>query len=1029
MTFLSPYLLSLQNRKKLLRNILLFCISVFGAFFLVFASSISFDFENKQVLVKQAPIKEKFLELEIQNMSTNPNNISWTFKSKERNMAGVAVEVDTSGIAVFRIKEKGHDLYYQNGLDLDKFRIDRFFSFDFPLIASSAGKTFVLTADYPLESNLAASEFKPSIMEINKYSYGNFFNEQGGSKGLIQKLSSYVNGNNIVKLFFGSWIMIGLFHFLVKSSKNRYLFIVPLFTFLAVSLFIAMKGFVHQFLLIIGLWIYLIISLRLRSNHSFIVALIYFILGIFLFLFNKSPISGKVSLLAYAFLVIGSFQFFVELIQVKKMKSKPILPISFQKKYINFGLITRISKIVPWKKLEGVKIEKYLFIFDVLFIIIIILAVQWFVDFRWGQYLFTGDFRFNVHNSIIGNSYLHLISGQFSSNNFIYLTFYSFFSVFQFVPYQYMVLYLIFGLPILLFLSMKYVLLKMVNFKNSWIIYFLASSVALYYSLNPSIFLRYVHWTILHSNMLLPIYILLLYGVLRKKKIFTPSLMLLPVVLYFGAMVPQGVVIYAIATFFLYISVYLLSGPAFKKYLLKGILLFSVYILSFAHVLFPILIGYGQTKSSLESPTKSYFLSYFSRNSNILTAVSGTNFYDPLINYAFPFSVGLLMFIMTIAFFAFTKSKNRINFVLLLFSLIMLIVLTGYRTFSGIFDFLNATYVSHFLWLIKDPNMYYLVFLMLLSFLFVRVVVFSNVSKIFIFLLSILLITLNILFILGSKTKSFNEDFQFVKVPNEYFAVSDLLSKDSGRNFWYPNDTYVSKNFSKNVVCFPTPPLWLTENKELFGYLVSDYKKLSKTISEEIYDKNCKNVNFLDWIISAHSLNVILDRNSVDNKNCPKDNTEDKIKQATLCMSKLKYVYKYKTEGNIDIYKSKLPIKKEVYLHEGNIETLDSFLKKNPVNVVYLPKNEEKSEKLPLSEFTILNESFDKNWEDENNNQPIYRVNLGSMVFKGENHKFSYREEDSFQKLVLGQKSILAIFGLLSIIFYIKQKKHDKKSL
>lgn len=1022
--------------KLIIKYLLIFLvISIISGIF-IFLSFISLDFENGLILIKQIPQKANG-SLVSAPRTKEKNTITWDFLSRENNLGAIDINFGSTGATVFRIRKSDTYLHYQNGFKTDRFEIDQYTSFDFPIIAKSKEKKYTMEVEFYSDKKIPISQINPNFVEINKFTYNEFFNKFGFSwEKIIKNLIYALNINTETRIFLSCYFTLLFFYFIHKKFKKRFLLIIPILYLIPGSIFIALSGLNSQIILFFVLLIFAIIIFRLKSGFTFFIALIYLLLGIVLFEFYKNQVGSKLSLIAYLSLVIGSVQLFLEIISnPEKNIFKPSIKSGIMQKYKEIFYI-KLRKIYallfnPGTSFKYLRIKiNYFLASDILSIVLIILVVQWFTQFKWGEYLFTGDFRFNIFQNMIDDQYLSLISNQFSSNNFIYLTFYSIFYLFQFIPYQYVVLYLLHGIPILLFLSMKYVLLKIIHYKrNNFVIYLFVSSIALYYAINPALFLRYVHWTILHSNMLLPLFIYLLFKFLQNKNLLGWYFFLLPLVAFFGAMVPHGVVVYALAALVLYISVYFIYRPSIKKYLIKGILLSCIYLLSFIHIIYPVLIGYGQTKSSLESASKSYFMAFFSRNSNIYTSISGTNFFDQLISYPSSLSIGLLMFLLVILFFIFKNSRNKINFVLFLSILLSLIFITGYKTFGDIFDLLNLTYITHLLWLVKDPNMYYLVFLILLSFLFTRVVVFSSISKFFILILSLLLISLNLNFILKSEKTHFNNDFDFVKVPDEYLTLSDRLEKDKGRNFWYPNNVYVSKNFSKDVICFPTPQLWLTRNKELLSYLNPDYKNLVNIISTEIYENKCKNINFLDWIISAQSLNVILDKNSVNNRSCPKDNTAEKIKLASSCMSQLPNIYKYKTIGNIDIYKSKLLIKDSLYTYEGDVSGLDKYLKNNPVNIIYKESKAEKIQKIDLTSFSILNEAYDKNWLDENNKPPLYKANIVSMLYEGQNRKFHYRGESEFQKIVSIQKALLVLSGLLFIILSIKEKIHEKKYL
>ena len=504
-------------------------------------------------------------------------------------------------------------------------------------------------------------------------------------------------------------------------------------------------------------------------------------------------------------------------------------------------------------------------IIDLVFIIIITAIIYFFIEFKLGQYLFSGDFRFHINNDFVGDQFLSLVSKRFSSNNFVFLAFYPIFYLLQYVPYHYMLIYVFFGIPIGLFLSIKFVLTKLTSFKYDNIqFYLLISSISSYVAVNPSLFSRFPHWPILHGAIFFPLYMYLLYKYLQKNNFLNQYLWMLPIMLFFGAITPHLVVIYFASSILLYLTVLFAYKKKLWKYLIKGFLIALTSIVSFLQVLYPIAIGYGRVKSAVEGETTSYVFSSLARNSNVFSAISGTNYYEGLIEFPVDFSAGFLIFLLSIFFLLIYKKRDKLTTILIFFTLLGLIDVAGYPAFSWIFDLLGQTFISDLLWIVKDPNTYYLFFLMILVLLFARLVAINQVKKPYMLSMAIVILVFNIVFLFGSdRTSLIKQNIQFVDLPKEYLALANTLRKDPRRNLWLPSEIYVSKSFSKEIHYFPSPPYWLTSNKELFE-ATKDYKNLIDTIEEEIYEKECTNINFLNWIIAAQNLNVIIDRNSVE---------------------------------------------------------------------------------------------------------------------------------------------------------------------
>lgn len=673
----------------------------------------------------------------------------------------------------------------------------------------------------------------------------------------------------------------------------------------------------------------------------------------------------------------------------------------------------------------------HFFILDIAFIIAIVLIIYHVIDFKFGWYFLAGDFRFNIFKELQADFFLRLISSKISTNNFIHVPFYSAYLFLQHVPYFYILIYIFFGIPILIFLSTKYILLKAAHAKNNIFYNLFFSSLAFYVAINSAVFDRYIHWTILHGTIFFPIFLYIYFRYLREKKNLNKYLLLLPLLLYFGAMTPQLVVVYFFATLIMWVGWLLLyNNIRFKTYLIRGALTLTGAVISFFHIVFPTLIGYAQAKSDYEGIITGKILAYFAKNSSIYSAISGTNFFDPLIKPPSILTAGFLIFLLCLILLTVNKKNNKINSILLFSILSIMIIITGYPTFYYIFDFMKNTPLEDFFWLAKDPNMYYTFFIILVVFLLGRLAVFSNLKKRYLISFSIFIVLLNLLIILRTDKKPFNEYYQFVKIPIEYTVLGNYLEKDPGRNLWLPSDTYVGKNFSGKMIIFPSPSWWVTKNKELVYYSTPDYKKLIMTIDNEIYEKNCKNVYFLDWIIAAQNLNIIIDRN-IESKDLPKEyDVESKLKKITSCIAKLQGLYKFKTIGNIDVYKSKLKLGKGIYEYKGGIEGLNKFLKKNPSNILYETSRKESIKKVEIDSYTILNESYDKNWLDKSGNSALYKINLVSMLFASDkNNEFHYRGASGFQKAVLAQQFLLLIFVFLSLVYFLKRNpKSNKKA-
>lgn len=662
------------------------------------------------------------------------------------------------------------------------------------------------------------------------------------------------------------------------------------------------------------------------------------------------------------------------------------------------------------------------------FIGLILATVFWFTSFKYGCVLQTGDLRLHINQALIGDQFLNLVSNRFSNNNFIYLSFYSLFSLLGFLPYRLILVYIFFFIPALLFASLLCLLMKVVRFdlqKGSVVAFTFLCCLAFYFAINPAFFNRLGHFTILHSIIFLPLLIYALYRFLAAKKIVNHFLFLFFLFLYLAGSTPHIIVVSNLIIAIVYTLVLLIYKPNFWVYIKKGALIGLVVLFSQLHIIYPFCIGQGTAKSLKESETTTHIFESLSKYSNIYTAINGTNYYhDELVRFPSPVSTGLLIFVLTIIFLLVYKRKNLVNNALWFGALISLIIVSGYRVFPFFYDILNHTLFKSFTWLIKDPNIYYLVFLIPLLCLFARLVIFNLKNHGVLFILSIIILLTNLLFILFSDKRNFNQFYDFIKIPDSYFHLQQELASLGNRNFWIPYNVYVRKNFSKEITYFPNPALWLTKNKELTKE-TEVYRKLIETVEKEIFDSGCQNIYFLDFIIAAQDLNVVIDQNSINNPTLDIYDTEEKIVQAGRCMSKIPHLEKILSLENINVYRSKLEIKNEVYYYQGSIDSLNNFVKENPVHIIFESALTEKAEKLDIKDFSILNESFDMNWQDATGKFPLYQVDFASMLFEDSSGNFTYQGSQDFEIIVRTQK--LAVLLIIISCFVIELSRWLKK--
>lgn len=671
-------------------------------------------------------------------------------------------------------------------------------------------------------------------------------------------------------------------------------------------------------------------------------------------------------------------------------------------------------------------------IFIMCFIILIV------TGFTWGKYLHTGDFRFSIFPELIGDQAFNLVSNKFSNENFVFLSFSPALLFFKLLKYSHLLFFIFFGIPVLTYISTKFVLIKL--FYGTSIKYetysIFSSALAFYFALNPSIFDRYGHWWIGYSVIFFPIFVYMTWHYIKSDSLLSFQILIIPTILFTGAVGPQPVVVYFLSTLFLLIT-YLLSNfkEASKDLFLlfgKGWLLFVSGCLAFSHILFPIIWGQGLIRTSWELPTNSSVLSFYARKSDLISSISGTNYYAEIINFSSNISVGFSIFLLIIILMLFDKKCKLNEFILIkiVLILVLLIIITGYRSFKHIYDLIAATPVYSIMWLIKDPNMYYSYFLFseLTLLVYLAKLKCSNLSNIlsfnkFIRLISASIIILHIFFILCSDFHKYRNFYKFVKIPDEYLKLSLDLEHDNFRNLWLPYDWYISKDFSRQTPYYPLPAYWLTKNKEL-THSTEFYSRLIEMIQEEIYIKNCKNVHFIGWIITMHNLNIILDYHTIPNT--LKSKTDDDRKKTFLaeeCLNKIYGFYVYKTYEKIKVYKSSLKFNDNFSIFQtANTEYLDPEYWNQVLGNYDLTRS--KGLALDINKISIFHESYNENWQSLENKYPHFVANFAAMGFYGTNQEyqeFSYKNQEKYEWITFFQKIIISILFFSGIFQFLNR--------
>jgi len=262
------------------------------------------------------------------------------FKAKEDNLGIVSVRFKTfsrinDDILIFRIKEKGaKEWYYENLYKVDQFQPDDFFTFGFPIIKESKGKTYELslTSTKGISKNaVAISPINPTVITEYKFTKKELLSDKRLFVSHFYKkfLSSFENLDFFISslvymyplIFYLLWLYpVGpLVRFYLKQSdigkalpKNIMRFYVTLVLILAPILIniLLINGFssIIADLILVSLWILVTLKYRLDSTVTFLMPIILTILCTILVFFKLEDSAQRCAIWIYYFLVTGFFQ-------------------------------------------------------------------------------------------------------------------------------------------------------------------------------------------------------------------------------------------------------------------------------------------------------------------------------------------------------------------------------------------------------------------------------------------------------------------------------------------------------------------------------------------------------------------------------------------------------------------------------------------------------------------------------------------------------------------------------------------------
>lgn len=248
------------------------------------------------------------------------------FVARDNNLGIVAVRFNTfmrinEDVVRFRIKEKGSSKwYYENDYTTPQFQPNQYFTFGFPIISDSQGKTY----DFEVESlqgepedAVALSPIEP--VYVTKYQYSKELIKSNTDYALTfltkKTLNSVTNPDFLLASFAYAlpllMYLIWLFFFDRYLSDKYYLVFIPL---LLMALVVVMDA-TRNDSIVLGLtllWFFTALAYKLRSTISLVLALICIGISSLLYYTNLSDISRNITMWGYLLMVVGVIQAIVE---------------------------------------------------------------------------------------------------------------------------------------------------------------------------------------------------------------------------------------------------------------------------------------------------------------------------------------------------------------------------------------------------------------------------------------------------------------------------------------------------------------------------------------------------------------------------------------------------------------------------------------------------------------------------------------------------------------------------------------------
>lgn len=287
--------------------------------------------------------------------------ISAKFHAKENNLGIVSVRFKTYGKInndeiIFRIKQEDNNWYYENSYRVDQFQDNDYFTFGFPAISNSEGKTYY----FEIESirgkkgdAVSISSISPILIVQYQFTKQQLLSNKAMIPDfLINKIFFSLNDINFAMSAFSYalplfFYTLWLFYFkkylppvqvkylivnykIYATPSSNILFYIYAFIFI-VNIFFKSKIFLFDEIVFITLWLGLIRVYRLQGNTTFFLSFASLIICSVFIILDRIASAESAAMWAYLFLIVGSIQIIHEL--YKNIKLVELAKAMFKKFY------------------------------------------------------------------------------------------------------------------------------------------------------------------------------------------------------------------------------------------------------------------------------------------------------------------------------------------------------------------------------------------------------------------------------------------------------------------------------------------------------------------------------------------------------------------------------------------------------------------------------------------------------------------------------------------------------------------------